>query len=74
MNIAIVGATGLVGKKMLDILEQRNFPLANLIPIASKKSEGNLIDFKGEKHKVISLENSLSSEIDIALFSRDKLL
>ena len=36
MNIAIVGATGLVGKKMLDILEQRNFPLANLIPIASK--------------------------------------
>ena len=69
MNIAIVGATGLVGKKMLDILEQRNFPLANLIPIASKKSEGNLIDFKGEKHKVISLENSLSSEIDIALFS-----
>ena len=69
MNVAIVGATGLVGKKMLDILEQRNFPLANLIPIASKKSEGNIINFKGKKHKVISIENSLSSEIDIALFS-----
>ena len=50
MNIAIVGANGLVGKKMLDILEQRNFPL-DLIPIASKKSEGNLIDFKGKSIK-----------------------
>ena len=69
MNVAIVGATGLVGKKMLEILEERNFPLEKIVPIASKKSEGNLINFCGKKFKVISIENSLSNEIDIALFS-----
>ena len=69
MNIAIVGATGLVGKKMLEILEERNFPLEKIVPIASKKSEGNLINFCGKKFEVISIENSLSSKIDIALFS-----
>lgn len=69
MNIAIVGATGLVGSKMIEILEQRNFTLAKIVPVASKKSEGKLIDFRGEKYKVISIENSLNEEIDIALFS-----
>ncbi len=69
MKIAIVGATGLVGGKMIEILEERNFSLDKIIPIASKKSEGNLINFRGEKFKVNSLENSLNEEIDIALFS-----
>ena len=69
MKIAIVGATGLVGKKMLDILEERNFSIKKIVPIASKKSEGNLINFRGEKHRVISLENSMNEEFDIALFS-----
>ena len=69
MNIAIVGATGLVGSKMLEILEERDFPIEKIIPIASKKSEGKLINFCGKKYKVVSIENSFSEEIDIALFS-----
>ena len=47
MNLAIVGVTGLVGRKMLEILEERNFFIDKLIPIASKKSKGNIINFKG---------------------------
>ena len=69
MNIAIVGATGLVGSKMLEILEERDFPIEKIIPIASKISEGKLINFCGKKYKVVSIENSFSEEIDIALFS-----
>ena len=69
MNIAIVGATGLVGSKMLEILEERDFPIEKIIPIASKKSEGKLINFCGKKYKVVSIENSFSEEINIALFS-----
>ena len=70
MNIAIVGATGLVGSKMLQILEERNFSIDKIIPIASqKKSEGRLINFRGKKYAVVSIENSLNEEIDIALFS-----
>tara|TARA_B100000963_G_scaffold227773_1_gene198662 strand:+ start:2249 stop:3244 length:996 start_codon:yes stop_codon:yes gene_type:complete len=69
MNIAIVGATGLVGSKMLQILEERNFSIDKIIPIASQKSEGRLIDFCGKKYTVVPIENSLNEEIDIALFS-----
>ena len=69
MNIAIVGATGLVGSKMLQILEERNFSIDKIIPIASQKSEGRLINFRGKKYAVVSIENSLNEEIDIALFS-----
>ena len=69
MNIAIVGATGLVGSKMLQILEERNFSIDKIIPIASQKSEGRLINFRGKKYSVVSIENSLNEEIDIALFS-----
>ena len=69
MNIAIVGATGLVGSKMLEILEERNFSIENIIPIASKKSEDSFVNFCGKKHRVVSLENSFNKEIDIALFS-----
>ena len=69
MNIAIVGATGLVGSKMLQILEERNFSIDKIIPIASQKSEGRLINFCGKKYAVVSIENSLNEEIDIALFS-----
>tara|TARA_B100000575_G_scaffold33556_1_gene22570 strand:- start:4909 stop:5904 length:996 start_codon:yes stop_codon:yes gene_type:complete len=69
MNVAIVGATGLVGNKMLEILEERNFSTESIIPIASKKSEGGLVNFCGKKYEVVSIENSLNKEIDIALFS-----
>ena len=69
MNLAIIGSTGLVGKKMLGILEERNFPIEKIIPVASKKSEGSSIEFNGKRYRVISIENSLKEKIDIALFS-----
>ena len=69
MNLAIVGSTGLVGKKMLEILEERDFPIEKIIPVASKKSEGSSIEFKGEKYRVISIETSINEKIDVALFS-----
>ena len=69
MNLAIVGSTGLVGKKMLEILEERDFPIEKIIPVASKKSEGSSIEFKGKMYRVISIEKSINEKIDVALFS-----
>lgn len=69
MKIAVVGATGLVGTKMLQILEERNFPVTELIPVASEKSIGKEIEFKGKKYKVVSIEEAISRKPDIALFS-----
>ncbi len=71
MKIAVVGATGLVGSVMLRVLEERNFPVSELIAVASERSKGSLITFKGENHKVITPADALSehSDIDIALFS-----
>ncbi|MBC8146423.1 MAG: aspartate-semialdehyde dehydrogenase [Bacteroidetes bacterium] len=69
MNIAVVGATGLVGKVVLKVLEARNFKLNELFPVATEKSVGKKIDFNGRKIKVISLEDALKKEIDIAIFS-----
>tara|TARA_B100001250_G_scaffold208643_1_gene179092 strand:+ start:12664 stop:13656 length:993 start_codon:yes stop_codon:yes gene_type:complete len=69
MRLAIVGATGMVGREMLEVLSERKFPLTELILVASEKSCGNLISFKGQKHKVISLDNLLKKEVDLALFS-----
>jgi aspartate-semialdehyde dehydrogenase len=67
--IAIVGATGMVGQTMLKILEERNFPVTELIPVASEKSVGKEVSFKGKQYKVISLEEAFSKKPDIALFS-----
>ncbi|MGV8877833.1 MAG: aspartate-semialdehyde dehydrogenase [Sphingobacteriaceae bacterium] len=69
MKIAIVGATGLVGTKMLQILEERNFPVTELIPVASEKSVGKEIEFKGKQYKIVSVEEAISRKPDIALFS-----
>ena len=69
MKIAVVGATGLVGQKMLEILEERNFPVKELIPVASDKSVGKTILFKGKKQKIISLNNAVEQKPQIALFS-----
>lgn len=71
LNVAVVGATGLVGRKILEILEERNFPIKNLRAFASEKSAGKKLDFKNEKITVEKLdENSFSDgDIDIALFS-----
>jgi len=69
MKIAVVGATGLVGSKMLQILEERNFPVDELLPVASQKSVGKEIEFKGKKIKVISAEDAIAAKPAIAIFS-----
>jgi aspartate-semialdehyde dehydrogenase len=69
MKIAVVGATGLVGTKMLQVLEERNFPVTELIPVASEKSVGKQITFKGKQYKVVSVEDAIKQKPDIAIFS-----
>ena len=69
MNIAIVGATGNVGRKIIEILEKKNFPVSELFLIASAKSAGKKINFKGEDHTVIDLEKFDFSKVKIAFFA-----
>ena len=69
MKVAVVGATGLVGTVMLKVLEERNFPLTELIPVASEKSVGKEIEFKGKKYKVHSMQQAIDAKPNIALFS-----
>ena len=69
MRVAVVGATGLVGSKMLQILEERNFPVTELLPVASEKSIGKQIEFKGKKYNVISADDAIAAKPDLALFS-----
>jgi aspartate-semialdehyde dehydrogenase len=69
MKIAVVGATGLVGTKMLEVLKERNFPVTELIPVASEKSVGKEIDFNGEKYKIFSMTDAIAAKPHIALFS-----
>jgi len=74
MNIAIVGATGLVGQVILEILEKLEFDLDNIYAIASKKSIGKSIKFRDQEITIISIENSVEKEIDVAIFSAGKEL
>lgn len=69
MKVAVVGATGLVGTKMLKVLEERNFPVTELIPVASEKSVGKSIDFKGKPYKVVSMTDAINKKPAIALLS-----
>ena len=69
MKLAIVGATGMVGEVMLQVLSERNFPITELIPVASSRSVGKKIDFKERSFKVVGLSNAVSMSPDIALFS-----
>jgi len=69
MKLAVVGATGMVGEVMLQVLSERNFPITELIPVASARSVGKKIDFKGRGFKVVGLSNAVSMRPDIALFS-----
>lgn len=69
MKIAVVGATGLVGSKMLQVLEERNFPVTELIPVASERSVGKEITFKNKKYKIVSAEDAIASKPVIAIFS-----
>jgi aspartate-semialdehyde dehydrogenase len=69
MKVAVVGATGMVGKVMLKVLREQNFPLTELIPVASEKSIGQVIDFGGLNFTVVGLETALKMTPDIAIFS-----
>jgi len=69
MKIAVVGATGLVGSKMLQVLAERNFPVTELIPVASEKSIGKEITFKGKSYKIQSMQDAIDAKPAIAIFS-----
>jgi len=69
MKVAVVGATGMVGEVMLKVLAERNFPITELIPVASERSVGKTLTYKGTDYKVVGLETAVSMKPDIALFS-----
>ena len=69
MKIAVVGATGLVGGEILKVLAERNFPVTELIPVASERSVGKTIEFKGKSYKVHSVEEAIKAKPAIAIFS-----
>ncbi len=69
MKVAVVGATGLVGTVMLKVLEERNFPVTVLIPVATEKSVGREITYKGKPFKIVSMNDALAIRPHIALFS-----
>jgi len=69
MKVAVVGATGLVGTKMLQVLQERNFPVTELIPVASEKSVGKQILFKDNHYTVVSMTDAIAMKPDVALFS-----
>ena len=69
MKVAVVGATGVVGSVLLNLLDKRQFPVTDIIPVASKRSIGNTILFKGKKYNIVSLTDAVKMKPDIALFS-----
>ncbi|MFZ1527666.1 MAG: aspartate-semialdehyde dehydrogenase [Ferruginibacter sp.] len=69
MKVAVVGATGLVGTKMLQVLAERNFPVTELVPVASERSVGKEIEFKGKKYKVVSMTDAIAAKPAVAIFS-----
>ncbi len=69
MKVAVVGATGLVGSKMLQVLAERNFPVDELIPVASERSVGKEVVFKGKRYKIVSAADAIAARPDLAIFS-----
>src|SRR6185503_9830012 len=69
MKVAVVGATGLVGTKMLEVLAERKFPFTELIPVASEKSVGKEIEYRGKKYPVKGMQDAIDMKPQIALFS-----
>lgn len=69
MKVAVVGASGLVGQKMLQVMSERNFPVDKLLPVASERSVGKQLSFKGEDHTIISMEEAIQAKPDIVLLS-----
>ena len=72
MNLAIIGATGLVGEEMLKVLDQRKIQLTNLTLVSSKKSVGKSLNFQEKSYQLISIEDALEKELDVAIFSAGK--
>lgn len=69
MKVAVVGATGLVGTRMLQVLEERHFPVTELIPVASEKSKGRKVSFMGKEWDVVTAEDALAAKPSLAIFS-----
>lgn len=69
MKVAVVGATGLVGSKILQVLAERSFPVTELVPVASERSVGKEVEFKGKKYKVVSMTDAIAAKPSLALFS-----
>jgi aspartate-semialdehyde dehydrogenase len=69
MKVAVVGATGLVGTKMMEVLAERNFPVTELIPVASERSVGKEVTFKGKQYKVVSMADGIAAAPAVAIFS-----
>lgn len=69
MKVAVVGATGLVGTKMLQVLAERKFPVTDLLPVASERSVGKDIEFLGKKYKVVGMQDAIDAKPSLALFS-----
>jgi aspartate-semialdehyde dehydrogenase len=69
MKLAVVGVTGLVGNVVLEVLQERNFPVSTFIPVASAKSVGTQVTFRGVEYPVISMEDAIAAKPDIAIFS-----
>ena len=69
MKVAVVGATGLVGTKMLQVLAERNFPVTELIPVASEKSIGKQVEFKGNKFTIVGYADAIAAKPNVVIFS-----
>jgi aspartate-semialdehyde dehydrogenase len=69
MKVAVVGATGLVGTKMLQVLAERNFPVDELVPVASERSIGREVEFKGKRYKIVSAADAIAAKPAVAIFS-----
>ncbi len=69
MKVAVIGASGMVGKKMLEVLQERNFPVSQLIPVASEASIGKTVTFNGQEVEIVGMDVALYNKVDIALFS-----
>lgn len=69
MKVAVVGATGLVGTKMLQVLAERNFPVTELLPVASERSVGKEVEYRGKQYKIISMTDAIAAKPAVAIFS-----
>jgi aspartate-semialdehyde dehydrogenase len=69
MKVAVVGATGMVGKVMLEVLQERNFPITQLMPVASEASVGKLVTFNNQQYPIVDMNVALYNKPDVALFS-----